>query len=219
MLTVTNDTIAELRDGRYRHEIPDFYTLKNIVENNAWHLSQPVLDHSLVSAEKLLEIMSSNTLLSGMRSSFDSYLAQDIDGVSKSELFKIAVLLHDIGKITTLDVHADGTTWCPGHAEVGAGLVPRYMSLFGLTHTQETYISQIVRFHMVPFEQLGAALDDGDVASHLAEIARQLPGGYPELLVLAYADMSGCVLPAETVGNYQARVSIIKRALKDILSS
>lgn len=214
-MPITTPTIQALRNGDYRTQLPDFYRLKDIVENNAWHLQQPVLDHSLLSAEKLLQIMTSQEIPLEARSAFEGYLSADLDGVPKEELFKISVLLHDIGKITTLEIQPNGSTWCPGHAEVGATLIPAYAGAFGMSAAQQAYVEQVVRFHMVPFEKLGDALADGDTPKHLDEIKQVARDYYPELLVLAYADMSGCELPTETVGNYESRVRIIKQALQD----
>lgn len=218
-IQITNNAIQSLRSGTYRTEMPDFYRLKGIVENNAWHLHQPVLDHSLLSAERLLQIMTSKQIPLESRSALVAYLAQDLDGMPKDVLFKIAVLLHDIGKITTLEIQPDGSTWCPGHAEVGAVLVSAYADIFGMTATQVAYVERIVRFHMVPFEKLGDALADGNSALHLDEIKRIDADHYPELLMLAYADMSGCELPPETVANYESRVDIIKNALDNYFSA
>lgn len=219
LMQITEGSIQTLRQGTFRKEMPDFYRLQEIVENNAWHSHQPVLDHSLLSAERLLQILTSKQIPIEARSALEAYLGRQIGGLPRRELLKIAVLLHDIGKITTLEIQPDGTTWCPGHAEVGATLVPAYAGVFGMTAAQLAYVERIVRFHMVPFEKLGDALDDGNNAKHLDEIKQIASDYYPELLLLAYADMSGCELPPETITNYEARVAIIKQALNDYFSA
>lgn len=218
-MLLTQEVLQELKHGSYKASIPDFYSLATVIENNPWHVRQPVLDHSLLSAHKLLQLLGASFLPAGSHSTFRGYFERQIDDVSRLELFKIAVLLHDIGKLTTLVVQPDGSTWCPGHAAKGADMVPDEVTLFDLTTKQTTYVAEVVRYHMVPFELLGAALETGDVKTNTDMIKATAPDLFPELLLLAYADMSGCILAHETEPNYEARADIIRDELSSFFAS
>ncbi|MGI0134658.1 MAG: hypothetical protein ACREBW_06855, partial [Candidatus Micrarchaeaceae archaeon] len=68
----------------------------------------------MLSAEKLLQLLTTPFLAAGPRSALTSYFDQSLAGSSRLELFKIAVLFHDIGKLKVLKIQPDGSTWCPG---------------------------------------------------------------------------------------------------------
>ena len=215
MQDITHQFIQKLAKKTHTQNFPDFYQLDQIIENNPWHMNQSVLQHSLASAEKLLNILSSHILPKG----FDNHVSKKIDGVTKKELFKIAVLLHDLGKVKTREIQPDGSTWCPGHAATGAKMVRDNTKLFNLTDKQIDYISRIIHFHMVPFEELGKALQTSNTQEYLDQIKKPAEDIYPELLVLAYADMSGCILPEQTIPDFRKRINIIHQALVDFFSS
>jgi len=56
MIKVSAINIKKLKDGEFKKELPEFYELKDVVENNAWHNDDIVFTHALMVLKKLGEI-------------------------------------------------------------------------------------------------------------------------------------------------------------------
>jgi len=52
-IQITDLTIENLRDRKFIQEIPEFYQLRNVVENfPPWHYHESVFDHTLAVLEQ-----------------------------------------------------------------------------------------------------------------------------------------------------------------------
>lgn len=50
-------TSVDLKNGKFKQILPEFYDLKSIIENNRWHLHQSVFDHVIKVVQGLEQIL------------------------------------------------------------------------------------------------------------------------------------------------------------------
>ena len=108
MIKVSAINIKKLKDGEFKKELPEFYELKDVVENNAWHNDDVVFTHTLAVLKKLGEITKR------ANNKINSYLSQKVDGNTRGQLLFLATLFHDIAKPETF-ASEEGSTLCPDH--------------------------------------------------------------------------------------------------------
>jgi len=106
MLKVTDITINNLRTGKLRLQLPEFYRLKKVIEINIVHDNQTVFNHTIAVLKNL------NRIVNDKKASL--YLKQTIDGKTKRQLLFVAGVFHDIGKNKSC-VLVGGKTDCPEH--------------------------------------------------------------------------------------------------------
>ena len=56
-MKIADITIEKLRNGELADELPEFYELKDVIENNEWHNNDSVFNHTIVVLEKLEELL------------------------------------------------------------------------------------------------------------------------------------------------------------------
>src|SRR3989338_8341650 len=113
MLKVSQITIERLRNNELAKELPEFYQLKDLVENNRNHNHDVVFEHSLNTAESMREQIASSPEL------IQRLLENKVGEHTRKELLMLTTLLHDIGKLTTKKQEGE-KVWFPGHDESGA---------------------------------------------------------------------------------------------------
>jgi len=87
----------------------------------------------------------------GLGESVDTYLSESVDGVTKRDLLRIAMPLHDIGKFAKR-ITKDGRNYFREHAELGGEIVAKDLRMdliekYGLTDNQVDYVARCVRDH------------------------------------------------------------------------
>ena len=142
MLKIADVTIEKLRNGELADELPEFYELKDIVENNEWHTNSSVFDHTIVVLEKLEE------LLKKTNKKINSYLNQIVDKNTRSQLLFLGTVFHDIGKKETTVKDGESIS-CPGHEKCGAIKTNKILDRFDLSDTEKTIVIQIIGNHGV----------------------------------------------------------------------
>jgi len=108
MIKVSAISIKKLRDGEFKKELPEFYELKDVVENNAWHNDDVVFTYTLAVLKKL------EGITKRANNKINSYLSQKVDGNTRGQLLFLATLFHDIAKPETF-ASEEGSTLCPDH--------------------------------------------------------------------------------------------------------
>lgn len=133
------------------------------------------------------------------------HFAEKVDGVSKGELLRVAILLHDIGKFTTRRFKRDGNGWnFVGHeAESGRiireGSARKILEEHGLSDEQIEYVAMCADLHF----ELGIVRNKAKISKggysmefanseSLARICNEIQSKYPdfkwEIGVLFLAD-------------------------------
>jgi len=96
MLTVSDISIDKLKNSKLKKELPEFYELKEVIENNDWYNNDSVFNHTLTVLDKLEE------LLRNVGDKISNYLNQRITNYTRKDLLFLAAIFHDIGKKETI---------------------------------------------------------------------------------------------------------------------
>lgn len=117
---------------------PFFLKLKDVVENNPWHDHESVFDHLIKTKNIALREIDGEFITNvESRSAFLKFVNENLDGRRKVDLMVLAALLHDVGKLETIQ----------GHEAKGEEIVSQFLKELNLTDRQIEYISKIVGSH------------------------------------------------------------------------
>ena len=187
---IINDPEANLS------QILDITMLENTIENNDWHLSQSVLDHTLKVFKHLENIFqlefpySSN--LNPHKDLFINYMVSKVNNKhSRLNLLKFAALLHDIGKPDTIVINNNGITSCPNHAIISADMFRKLSDQFDIDSIEKDYILQIIKKHHNHDNFIGF-MDSADYREKKSFFIKENKIFSVDLLAFYLADFEGC---------------------------
>ncbi len=204
MLRISDCSPENLQSGKLANQLPEFYALKNIIENNAGHINDPVFNHCIRTAQKISE------LLNTVRPKTKSQLANKIGNYSRAELVYIAALLHDIGK-QAITPTAEGAFI--GHEKAGAELVKNQtLQKIDITPAEQAHIADIITHHGLLHE----ASNNADSATkNVQSVLIQHPSIALELILLFLADLIASDLPTINPSAYNFKTSLFANILQN----
>ena len=197
-------TAQDLGSGDLAEILPEFYELKDAVENSKdeWHQQEPVFDHTLSVMEALEKIFSDNK---NLEVTFD----KKIDNYSRKELLEIAAAFHDIGKKEAM-VKEDEFTKCAGHEEIGVEKTKMILERFDLSHRETKLVLDIIANHSV-FHHL-LTPNNPNFQGDLDNLKNKFGGTiYPELILLSYADTKNSKLRIVNPEEFRYRIDFYKK--------
>jgi len=181
--------IKLLKKGGYKKILPEIYELKKTTENNSWHKSQNLFDHTIKVVANLDRILKPNSLLKLTSKSAIQGLKETTGKYNRRDLLMISAVLHDIGKPITLINNSDNTTRCPAHETIGASLIPRFSKRLSLTDRDEKYIKKLVEYHSLFIDIQNQVLIKGKKQYHFGLYKNIVDEEDLELLLLHLADL------------------------------
>lgn len=200
MINIKNITIEKIKNGDFKKDIPEFYELKNIFENNPWH-HETTFEHVLMVLREYEKFT--------QEYSFD-YLNKKINSHSKKELIKVAILLHDISKKETIIIADNKTTSFPNHEEEGGVKAKKLLDNFDISQEEKEFIVSVISNHGKPHVILR---DRNNCASNLNKLKKEINEIYRETLILAMVDTIGSKLKQNNEGNYNFRINKYREIL------
>ncbi|MFC1609250.1 HD domain-containing protein, partial [Patescibacteria group bacterium] len=140
MIEASSINIEKLRGGQFQDELPEFFELKNCIEDDGWHNKESVFAHTMSVLEEL------EKLLRIVNDKINSYLNQKVDAHSRRDLLFLGTLFHDIAKNDTI-IKEHNITLCPKHEEVGSEKVKNILDRFDLSEQEKVIVVNIVKYH------------------------------------------------------------------------
>lgn len=212
-------TAQALESGTFEQELPEFYALKTVTENGAWHINQNVFTHVIKVIRGLEHFLSEPPLTESDRQLLANYLAEKIDTKSREDLLIIATLLHDIAKTKTLTTEGE-RAFCPNHEAEGAEMVADFKERFNLFENEYVFVEQVVRNHGKIHDILTELLplQITEALPLFKQKTSELENYRIELLVLIYADVTGSDFEATDSVEYNQRLSIVAQLITALLS-
>jgi len=133
-------------------------------------------------------------------------------GRKRRGLFKLAALLHDLGKPGTLRWEADGSLSFHGHPHLGGEIAEAVAKRLALSGEETAYLKILIANHMRPL----LLARQGSVSPRARyRLFRDLGEELPDLLLLAAADLkAGMGNKPEKVGE-QAYLELCRELLKE----
>ncbi len=201
---------TNIKSGKLINLIPEFYELKNIVENNDWHCQENAFDHTLSVLDNLEKV------LHKLNKETKQFLNEKIGNSTRKELLKIAALFHDIAKKETI-VNDNGLTLCPRHEAKGSIKAKSILKRFQLSDNDLKFVLSIVKNHGLIHKILRP--ENRNFQKELASFKKSFFHHiYPELILLAFADTAGSYLIKTHPQEFKSRISFYKKEIKNLLS-
>jgi hypothetical protein len=168
----------------------------------------------------------------GLWDTVDTVLSRTIDGVTRWDLLRVGILLHDIGKFGAR-FHGGTRFHFTGHEELSGQIIREELQLEdqGLTSAQAEYVATVAEDHFVLGQMRRKARATGGydedfarspefraIAHHIKE---QHPDDFVEVGVLFLGDSLAKADPEtgppDAVGQYDVNIQIARRYLEAVL--
>lgn len=201
MINIEDISIENIKRGYFKNDIPEFYELKNIFENNQWH-HETTFEHTLMVLEEYEKFIKKYQI---------SDLEEKIGNYSKKKLIQIAILLHDISKKETIEISEDKKTSFPGHEKEGGLKAKNILDNFNISQEEKNFILSIISNHGKPHIILG---DRENCNNKLNELKNEISNIYQDTLILAMVDTMGSKLKQNDKDEYNFRINKYKDVLE-----
>ncbi len=199
---------TNIKSGKLTPLIPEFYELKNVVENNDWHHKENVFDHTLSVLDNL------EKAFRNLNKATEQFLNKKIDGITRKNLLKVAALFHDIAKKETI-ANNNSLTLCPSHEDKGSIKARTILKRFKLSDKELKFILSIIKNHGLIHKILPP--DNQNFQKEFASFKKSfLHNIYPELILLAFADTAGSYLVKTRPTEFKSRISFYKKEIKNL---
>lgn len=148
-----------------------------------------VWEHSLRALEALEALLADLAILAPYDARVAAHLAEPLgSGLTRREVLKVAVLLHDVGKPETRSVDPDGRVRFTGHDRLGAERAVAIAERLRWAGRAGRVLERLVRQHLRPMH-LGLVPEVTRRARY--RFFRDVSDEVPELICLTIADAAG----------------------------
>lgn len=204
MLQVSDITLEKLKNNALVQELPEFYELKKVVQNNPWHNHDPVFDHTLVVLKSLQKLCQEGN------KNVKSYLDHKVEAHTRRQLLFLAGVFHDIAKKET-EVHEGDKIIFPDHEEKGVEKTRNILSRFAISQKEKELILKIVKHHA----DINWLVDpqNRDLEKQFTEFRKRFSDIFLELLLFGWADLLGSHLKENHPDEFAFRERFYKRII------
>jgi CRISPR/Cas system-associated endonuclease Cas3-HD len=184
--------------------IPDLSVIESNIELNGWHNGETTLTHITTVLKNYLETQSANP-------SFEAEFNSRIGLQNRFTLIRLAILLHDIGKLETRVINGLNTMF-PGHEIASGKIAENILNNFSDIDTNDI---KYVLFLITNHGNAHKVLNERRVAGDNADIFTKDFGDYAkDIALMIYCDTLNSYLQVTNKEEYNYRIDF----LKDFLS-
>lgn len=122
-------------------------------------------------------------------------------GATGPAVFKLAALLHDVGKPDTAKIRPDGRISFYGHAQAGVPYAEALADRLRLSGMERQYLVTLIRHHMQPLHYF---LNKGYSDLKVFRLFRLLEGNFLDILILSLADVTATYTASERLSELTA---------------
>ncbi len=187
---------------------PELTALKGCRQNK--HHAHDVLIHSLTAFSQLEILLSKNNFNQELK----KLSIPDMDK-KRSALLKYSILLHDIGKPSSLTVGDDGNIHFFGHERIGAEMAKQISKRLKLSNNEADYIDFIIRNHILALNLYNTGDKKIPSKRSLTRFFIKCGNNTPDLLLHTIADINGKGIDDERNGHFFSFTSYL---LKEFFS-
>ena len=198
-------TYENLKSGELERELPEFYELKTVIENNPWHDNESTFVHTLAVLEELQKIISGN-----LDQKLINDLDQNIDTHTRKELLFLATVFHDLGKKETI-IKKDVYSFFPKHEEVSVTKAGEILKKIELTGKEVAFVLNIIKNHTAVHSIVSE--DNPNIHAQFLELKSMNKEYFSELILMVWADTSSGQLKETEPKNFRFRVGYYKKQL------
>lgn len=200
MVKISDISIKAIKNGELQNELPEFYGLNDVFENNQWH-HETTFEHVLLVLDEYENILRNNEL---------DYLDEKLDNNPKADLLRVAILFHDIAKKETVQIAADKTTSFPNHEEKGALKARELLQRFDISENGIDFIVSLIKNHGKPHAIFG---DREQFDKFLEGLRTEISATFKETMLLSMVDTLGSKLRKNNEEEFDFRIRKYKKVL------
>lgn len=209
MLKIKDLTVKNLNADKFITELPEFYELKKVIENNPWHDHESTFNHTLKVLVNHDKFLNKNSNLKLVR-----YLNKKIDNYKRKDLLTLAIFFHDFGKKETLVKQGDFTAF-PEHDKISVLKAKKILNKFELSNNEKKIVLGIVEHHTSL--HLMVETDNSNLEKEFNKLARTNQDYIAELVILVMTDTLNGYLKKTMPEKYKFRINFYKDKLKELV--
>jgi UTP:GlnB (protein PII) uridylyltransferase len=177
---ISNITISNITSNKLLNVLPEFYSLKNNIENNPWHLNQTTFNHTILVLQALEKNIKKYKNL-------EKYLNQKVEKNTRRDILFLATLFHDIAKPQCQIISKEKWIIFPNHEKESAILAKKILKNFDLTSKEINLITKIIKNH----DKFQIITNGKNVEENFKKEIKKLKSHFIELLLLNKSDTEG----------------------------
>jgi hypothetical protein len=204
-LDISNITISNLISNKLLNILPEFYALKNNIENNPWHKNQTTYNHTILVLQALEKNIAKYTNL-------HKYLNQKVEKNTRRDILFAATMLHDIAKPKTLIITKEEWIMFPNHEKESAKLAKIILNKFNLTPNENSLICNIIENH----DEIHSFLNQNPNIFSLEKSKQKHFNIFVYILLLTKSDTEGSNLKELLPNLFQTRIKIFDHELSQL---
>jgi hypothetical protein len=198
---------VNIKSGKLFPLIPEFYDLKDVVENNDWHHKQNVFNHTLSVLDNL------DKALRDVNKAAKQFLNKKIGTITRKKLLQVAALFHDIAKKETIASN-NNSAYCPNHEARGSIKTKKILKRFKLSDKELTFILSIIKHYGLVHKM---STDNRNFQRKFTSFKKKFFHSiYPELILLTFADTMGSDLAKTRPTEFKFRISFYKKEISNL---
>ncbi len=201
MIEVSSVTLKRLKNNKLEKELPEFYELREVIENNDWHPNEPVFSHTISVLSHLEKLLKKYRKIKKPD--------EKIGNCTRKQLLFLSALLHDIGKKESIATKK-GITYCPRHEIKGSLKAKKILDRINLSGKGRAFVISMIRNHGLAHKLAGAG------AKSLGRFKAKNKSIFTESILLAMADTLGSRLKQKRPGDFRRRINFYKQMLNSI---
>ncbi len=210
-----NLELSSLKSEIAARYLPELYTLRSVEQYSEWHRCD-AFSHSIEVFEAVRSLCSQefvNLLFDNMENTSRT------SSLTSKECLLFASLIHDIGKVDTMQLLPDNSIKFPGHEERSAETASAILDRFGIDPQAKKRITEIIRWHDEPFDLCRKVLREPERDDELREeYIHKFRHVLPEVTILALCDLKASELFEHNVRKYWQYGGVIWQTLITIIN-
>lgn len=208
MLKVSSINIEKLRENQFEKELPEFYELKKVIENNDWHKNDSVFNHTLAVLEHLEKI------LENTKYKITSYLNKKVDNYKRKDLLFLGALFHDIGKKETMVKKGKWAEYPRDkHEKYGSVKTKNILKRMDLSENEKSIVIQIVRCH--GDMHYITDIENKKLKEQYKNFKFDNSNIFLELILLGMVDTLGSQVKENKPGEFKFRIDFYKKVIHE----
>lgn len=206
MLKIKKITIDKLKSGKLKKELPEFYGLKKVIENNSWHNNESTFTHTLNVLKDLEKFLRNNKNIK-----LRKYLNQSIDNYKRKDLLFLATVFHDLGKKETIIKNGKLSSF-PAHEKISILKSKNILKDFDLSKKEKEIVLGIIKYHSDL--HLIVEEENKNLQKQFDKLMKLSKDFSIELIIMVMADTAGSYLKKTAPERYNFRMNFYKEVLK-----
>lgn len=208
MLKISQITISKLESGKLKEELPEFYDLEKIIENNPWHNNESTFVHTLTVLKRLNKILKNSK-----DEKLKKYLNKKVGSYKRKELLFLAGVLHDLGKKETIQKNGKISSF-PEHEKISISKARKILKKSDLSKKDKDIVLGVIKNHSRLHSIVEA--DNVNLEKQFDKLKNVCSNFIVELVILVMADTADSYLKETNSQKYNFRMRFYREKVKTL---